>query len=72
MSSLSSIVRPLVLSIAGFIAVMSSSISPLATAQATVANEWTWMGGSSQGTEPAGVYGKLGVAAAENTPGGRQ
>jgi hypothetical protein len=42
MSSLSSIVRPLVLSIAGFIAVMSSSISLLATAQATVANEWTW------------------------------
>ncbi|MGA3161654.1 MAG: FG-GAP-like repeat-containing protein [Terracidiphilus sp.] len=57
---------------AGFIAVMSSSISQPAAAQATVLNEWTWMDGSSQGRQPAGVYGQLGVAASGNTPGGRE
>ncbi len=38
------------------------------------ANEWTWISGSSSvgaGYGQSGVYGKLGTAAAGNTPGGR-
>jgi N-acetylneuraminic acid mutarotase len=36
----------------------------------TVANEWTWMGGSSSTNQP-GVYGILGTPAATNAPGAR-
>jgi len=67
----SQILRPRVLLVAGLIAVMSSSISQPATAQETSPNEWTWMAGSNQTRQPAGVYGQLGVAAPGNTPGGR-
>jgi N-acetylneuraminic acid mutarotase len=35
------------------------------------ANEWIWMGGSSQKSE-AGVYGMLGITAAANLPGARE
>lgn len=35
-----------------------------------VANEWTWVGGSST-TDASGVYGTQGVAAAANMPGAR-
>ena len=35
-------------------------------------NEWTWMGGAGKAhTSGAGVYGKLGIAAPGNYPGGR-
>jgi N-acetylneuraminic acid mutarotase len=33
-------------------------------------NEWTWMGGSNSGVT-SGVYGKLGIPAPGNIPGGR-
>jgi N-acetylneuraminic acid mutarotase len=33
-------------------------------------NEWTWMGGSSRAAS-FGVYGKTGIPASENAPGGR-
>ncbi|MGD0940443.1 MAG: kelch repeat-containing protein [Terracidiphilus sp.] len=48
--------------------------SPSAYAQASNANEWTWMGGSntvsSSGYEPT-VYGTLGTPSTANTPGSR-
>jgi galactose oxidase-like protein len=34
------------------------------------ANQWAWMAGSNLGAKP-GIYGTLGMAAAENIPGGR-
>jgi len=62
------------------IAAMSFSFSPLATAQGTVPNEWTWIEGSSTIPECSygppycgqiGVYGTLGTPAPGNIPGGR-
>jgi N-acetylneuraminic acid mutarotase len=46
-----------------------------ATAQTTVPNEWTWIGGNNTvpsefGVAP-GVYGTIGIPAASNVPGGR-
>jgi hypothetical protein len=37
---------------------------------APATGEWTWIGGSNSGNQP-GVYGTLGVPAANNTPGAR-
>jgi N-acetylneuraminic acid mutarotase len=34
-------------------------------------NEWVWMGGSNS-TDVSGVYGRMGVPAAANMPGGRE
>jgi N-acetylneuraminic acid mutarotase len=51
---------------------VSACISLSARAQETAPNEWTWMSGSSQNRQPAGVYGQLGVPASGNTPGGRE
>lgn len=42
-----------------------------AGAQTPAPSEWTWMGGSSTGSQP-GVYGPLGTAAAGNIPGARE
>jgi hypothetical protein len=59
------------------IAAMSFSFSPLATAQGTVPNEWTWIEGSSTIPECSygppycgqiGVYGTLGTPAPGNIP----
>src|ERR1039458_6208412 len=41
-------------------------VDPLANAQATAPNEWTWMGGSNASSN--GVYGTLGTPAAGNLP----
>ncbi|HEY4051017.1 MAG TPA: kelch repeat-containing protein [Acidobacteriaceae bacterium] len=38
---------------------------------APASNTWTWMGGSKTG-EATGVYGTLGIPAAENLPGARE
>lgn len=35
-------------------------------------NEWTWMSGSSTGSDLTGVYGTLGAPSPGNTPGGRE
>jgi N-acetylneuraminic acid mutarotase len=42
------------------------------TASPGSAGDWTWMSGSSQNRQPAGVYGQLGAPASGNTPGGRE
>jgi N-acetylneuraminic acid mutarotase len=65
------VLRLRVLLATGLIALISFSVIPFATAQSTVPNEWTWMAGSSQNSQPAGVYGQRGVPASGNTPGGR-
>lgn len=72
MFAIFTVLRLRVLLTISFIAVMLSLVSPFATAQSTVPNEWTWMAGSSQNPQPAGVYGQLGVPAPGNTPGGRE
>ena len=64
------VLRLRVLLVAGLIAIMSFSVRQAASAQASTANEWTWMGGSSTNGS-SGVYGTLGVYTAGNIPGGR-
>jgi hypothetical protein len=65
--------RPRALIVAGLIALTSFSFSPAAKAQASAANQWTWMGGSDTVPWPArvepAVYGTLGVPASGNIPG---
>jgi N-acetylneuraminic acid mutarotase len=63
--------RPRILLFAGIIALTPPSIRQMATAQAGVPNEWTWMGGSNTAAQP-GVYGTLETPAAGNVPGSRR
>ncbi len=60
--------------VAGLIAVTSLSFSRAGNAQASTANQWTWMGGSGSGIYgdiESGIYGTLGTPSADNIPGGR-
>ena len=80
------VLRLRVLLVAGLVPFTSLSVRQAASAQATAANEWTWMGGGSilncipvhgppDFRPPAcglpGVYGTLGTFAAGNIPGSR-
>jgi N-acetylneuraminic acid mutarotase len=50
------------------------TLALMVTGRVSAANQWTWMGGGSTAASYAGnpgVYGTLGVPAAENIPGGR-
>src|ERR1700727_2409828 len=59
---------------ASFVAIMLlvalAAITTCSSASAQ-SNEWTWMNGSSQNRQLAGVYGQIGVPTTGNTPGGR-
>jgi N-acetylneuraminic acid mutarotase len=70
MFAFSQLLRLRVLLIAGLIAATSSSVSQLASAQASGTNEWAWMGGTK--TPQSAVYGTLGTFAVENMPGNRE
>ena len=48
----------------------SGTSSVTIIAEANALNEWIWMGGTSS-VNKAGVYGTLGIPAADNVPGGR-
>jgi len=70
-----------VLRVAGLVAVTSSSLCQVASAQTSTTYEWTWLGGSSVLSctsstngpvcSQPGVYGAWGVPAAGNVPGSR-
>jgi N-acetylneuraminic acid mutarotase len=56
----------------GVFLVVAAGMVLRAGAQTTAANEWTWVGGTVNGTFAAGVYGTLGFPAPTNFPGAHQ